>query len=166
MVQLLRSPSAMRRTQGSFNGKRHQSEVSCPLDGYRKLALMAGTVPGDTARNNLAPLGDQVAQAPHIFVVDEGQFIRAESTDLLAQKAPAFARRRFLFRRHYGHISHSPSTYQVLSGIPRTVRKEYRRPQEAGRNPSPPLPVRVLEACAPCLGPDSGAPRPLHAPAA
>jgi hypothetical protein len=50
------------------------------------------TTPGATVR--LPGFG---AQAPHIFVVDEGQFIRAESTDLLTQKAPAFARRRFLF---------------------------------------------------------------------
>src|SRR5215510_435668 len=127
---------------------------------------MPSTVPRDTARNNLAPLRDQVPQAPHIFVVNEGQFIRAESTDLLAQKAPAFTRSRFLLRRHDCHISHSPSAYQVLSDISRTIRKEYRRPQEAGRNPSPPLPVRVLEVCAPCLGPDWCAPCLPHAPAA
>ena len=40
----LRSPSAMHHTHGSFNGKRHQSEVSCPLDCYRQLTLMASTV--------------------------------------------------------------------------------------------------------------------------
>ncbi len=93
----------MHRTQGSFEGKRHQGEVSCSLDRCRKLPLMASTVARDAARNNLAPLCDQVPQAPHVFVIDQGQFVCAEPTDLLAQKAPAFARRRFLFRGHHGH---------------------------------------------------------------
>ena len=47
-----------------------------------------------------ATLRDQIPHAPHICVVNESQFIRAESTDLLAQKAPAFARCRFLPRNH------------------------------------------------------------------
>src|SRR5215510_14022182 len=101
---------------------------------------MPSTVPRDTARNNLATLRDQVAQAPHIFVVDEGQFIRAESTDLLAQKAPAFTRSRFLFRRHYCHISHSPPTYQVLSGIPEPLERNIVVLKRRGEIHLPPFP--------------------------
>ena len=105
----------MPRTQGSFDGKRHQGEVSGPLDRCRQLPLMASTVTRDTARNNLAPFRDQVPQAPHVFVIDQGQFISAEPTDLLAQKAPAFARGRFLFRNYCHRLT--PPTCQALSGI-------------------------------------------------
>ena len=90
----------MHRTQRSFDRKRHQGEVPCPLNRGGKLTLMASTVPRDTARNDFPPLRYQIAQTPHVFIVDQGQFIRAESTDLLAQKAPAFARCRFLPRNH------------------------------------------------------------------
>jgi hypothetical protein len=63
--------------------------MSCPLDRCRQLPLMTSTVARNAARNNLAPLRDQVPEAPHVFVIDQGQFISAEPTDLLAQKTPA-----------------------------------------------------------------------------
>ena len=104
----------MHHTQRSFDGKRHQGEVSCPLNRCRQLTLMASTVPRDTAWNNFTSLRHQVAQAPHVFVVDQGQFIGAESTDLFAQKAPAFARCRFLSRTSLPS-SHSPTCQATLS---------------------------------------------------
>src|SRR5262245_22149033 len=91
--------------------------MSCPLDRCRQLSLMTSTVARNTARNNLAPLRDEVPQTPYIFIIDQGQFICAEPTNLLPQKAPAFASRRFLSRRHHGHRL-TPLTSQTLSGIP------------------------------------------------
>src|SRR5437879_4960887 len=102
IAQFLQSPNTTHRTPESFDGKWHQGEVSCPLDRSRKLTLMTSTVARDASRNNLAPLGHQVTEAPHVFVIDQGQFVGTEPTDLFAQKPPAFTRHGFLSRND-GH---------------------------------------------------------------
>src|SRR5262249_20103857 len=120
----------------------HQGEVSCPLDRSRKLTLMTSTVARDASRNNLTPLSHQVPQAPHIFVIDQGQFVGAEPTDLFAKKAAAFACRRFLPRNDCHCLT--PPIYLNL-------KKEYRRPR-LGEHRTLPLSVWAVGSYAPCLG--------------
>src|SRR5262249_39273825 len=116
--------------------------MSCSLDGSGKLTLMTSTVARDASRNDLAPLSHQVAQAPYVFVIDQGQFVGTEPTDLFAQKAAAFACRRFLPRNHRHCLA--PPTYLNL-------KKEYRHPRPGGHR-TPPLSVRTVDPYAPCLG--------------
>jgi len=62
------------------------------LDGVGQLALVPGATPGDPARNDLAALGDEAAEATHVFVVDEVDLVRAELANFSAPEAAALDR--------------------------------------------------------------------------
>jgi hypothetical protein len=70
-----------------------QGDVAGLLNGARESPLVRGADTGQTAGNNLAPLGDELLQQPHIAVVDGVDLLHAELTDLLAPEelAPAWA---------------------------------------------------------------------------
>jgi len=77
----------------TLGGEGHEGNVSGTFDRRAELALVSGTIPGDTARNDLAPLGDQIAQTLDVLIVDVNDLIRAEPTYFLSRKAP-FCRHR------------------------------------------------------------------------
>src|SRR5262249_30646531 len=52
------------------------------LDRMRQLPLMTRAAAGDAARNDLAALAHEAAEAAHVFVVDEVDLVGAELTDL------------------------------------------------------------------------------------
>jgi hypothetical protein len=62
------------------------------LDGVGQLALVPGATSGDPARNDLAALGDEAAEATHVFVVDEVDLVRAELANFSAPEAAALDR--------------------------------------------------------------------------
>ncbi len=64
--------------------KRQQGDVPRLLDGARQSALVRGAHTGQTAGDDLAPLGDKLLQQPHIAVVDGVDLLHAELADLLA----------------------------------------------------------------------------------
>jgi hypothetical protein len=55
-----------------------------------ELALVTGTAARDTARDDLAALGDEVPQPADVLVVDEIELVRAELADLAPSEAAAF----------------------------------------------------------------------------
>src|SRR5262245_1762548 len=114
MAQFLRSPNTTHRTPASFDGKWHQREMAGPLDRSRQLTLMTSTVTRDASWNNFAALGHQIAEAPYVFVIDQGQFVGTEPTDLFAQKPSAFTRRGFLSRNDCHRLT--PPTCPALPG--------------------------------------------------
>src|SRR5262245_27092945 len=87
---------------------RQQGHRARALDRVGQLPLMPRAAAGDAARNDLAALGHEAAEATHVFVVDEVDLVRAELANLPASKAtpldwllswgngspPLFARRR------------------------------------------------------------------------
>jgi hypothetical protein len=62
------------------------------LDGVGQLALMPCAAAGDPARNDFAALGDEAAEATHVFVVDEVDLVRAELANFSAPEAAALDR--------------------------------------------------------------------------
>jgi hypothetical protein len=70
-----------------LDSKRHERQVSRPLNCHRELPLMPGTIPRNTSRDNLPTLRNQVAQPPDVFVINERHLIGTEATDLFAQKS-------------------------------------------------------------------------------
>src|SRR6266704_7172242 len=136
MAQFLRSPNITHRTPASFEGKWHQGEVSCPLDRSRELTLMTRTVARDASRNNFAALGHQVTESPHVFVIDQGQFVGTEPTDLFAQKPPAFTRHGFLSRND-GHRL-TPPTCLALPGTTAHTQKGISSSSRGGTSRSSP----------------------------
>src|SRR5262245_61606493 len=66
--------------------ERHERDHAGPLDGQRHLALVLGAVAADSARNDLAPVGDEVLQRLRILVVDGDGSVRAELADLAPRK--------------------------------------------------------------------------------
>src|SRR6201996_4513968 len=72
--------------------KWQQGDVARLLDGAGQPPLMRGADTGQAAGNNLAPLGDELLQQPHIAVVDGVDLLHAELADLLAPEELASAR--------------------------------------------------------------------------
>src|SRR5262245_37456380 len=71
---------------------RQQRHGPRPLDGDGQLALVAGTVAGDPAGDDLAPLTQEVAENARVLVVDEQRLVGAEPAHLApADAAPAEA---------------------------------------------------------------------------
>jgi hypothetical protein len=68
---------------------RQQGHRARALDRVRQLALVPGAAAGDTARNDLAALGDEAAQTPDVLVVDEVDLVCAELADFSAPEAAA-----------------------------------------------------------------------------
>src|ERR1043166_8955972 len=68
---------------GSLGGHvRQQGHRAGALDGVGELALVARAAARDPARDDLAALGHQAAQAAHVLVVDEIHLVSAELADL------------------------------------------------------------------------------------
>jgi len=65
----------------------------------RQLTLMPGTTSRDTSRNDLPALGDEVAKATDVLVVDEVDLVRTEFADLPPTEPAALDR---LLRRGNG----------------------------------------------------------------
>src|SRR5512145_594363 len=61
-------------------GKRHDRNVASTLDGSGQLALMLRADTGNSARHNLATLGDEVAKRLRILVVDHQCLVGAVRT--------------------------------------------------------------------------------------
>jgi hypothetical protein len=71
-----------------FGGEGEQSDTPSPLDCYGQLALMEGTVTGDSARNDFPSIGYEVPEPFHILEIDSLDLINAIFADLLPPKAP------------------------------------------------------------------------------
>src|SRR6266403_1608552 len=71
---------------------RQQGHRAGVLDGVGELALMPRAAARDPARNDLAALGDEAAQATHVLVVDEVDLVRAELANLPPAEPPALER--------------------------------------------------------------------------
>jgi hypothetical protein len=71
---------------------RQQGHRARALDGVGQLALVPRAAAGDTARDDLAALGDEAAEAPHVFVVDEIDLVRAELANFAAPEAATLDR--------------------------------------------------------------------------
>jgi hypothetical protein len=85
----------MDRRASALGRERHEGDIAGAPDGDAQLALMSGTVAGNTAWDDLAPLGDQVSQALDILIVDIIDLIRTKAADFLPLKPP-FGRHRSL----------------------------------------------------------------------
>ena len=88
---LLPDGSAARPNKLEARGEGEQGNVARLLDGLRDLALMAGADAGQTARNDLAALGDEALQQADIAVADGVDLLGAELADLLAAEELASA---------------------------------------------------------------------------
>jgi len=77
----------------TLGGEGHEGDVAGTFDRRAELALVSGTIAGDTARNDLATLGDQIAQALNILIIDIDDLICTEPAYFLTRKAP-FCRHR------------------------------------------------------------------------
>jgi len=69
--------------------------MSSPLDRDRQLTLMARTVPGNPARNNAPPLGQEIPEQPGILEIDRcliyAKSARPSSLEQTASASPTFA---------------------------------------------------------------------------
>jgi hypothetical protein len=73
-------------------GEGEQRDVARLLDRERELALMARADARQAAGNDLAALGDEALQQPHVAVADGVDLLRAELADLLAAEELASSR--------------------------------------------------------------------------
>ena len=67
--------------------ERQQGDVAGLLDGAGQAALVRGADAGQTARHNLAALGDKALQQANIPVGDRIDLLRAEFANLLDRKS-------------------------------------------------------------------------------
>jgi hypothetical protein len=67
-------------------GKWQQSDVTRLLDGAREAALVCGANTGQTPRHNLAALGHELLQEPHVTIGNGINLLGAELADLFAAK--------------------------------------------------------------------------------
>jgi len=58
---------------------RQQGQIAGTLDRFSDFSLVSGAVAGDTARNDLAAFGDEVAQCARLFIIDGQVFLGAET---------------------------------------------------------------------------------------
>jgi hypothetical protein len=59
---------------------RKQRDIAGALDCFRQHALMRRTIAGDSSRQDLAPFGQVVLQQPHVFEIDQIDFVDTEAT--------------------------------------------------------------------------------------
>ena len=109
--------------------ERHERDVAGALNGSTELALMSSTIAGDAAWNDLPALGDQVAQAFNVFIVDIRDLIRTETANFFPWKAP--------FRRH--PVVASCAHWRVLRG---RLRQELMDVPKRGHHHRPLAPLR------------------------
>jgi hypothetical protein len=74
-----------------FCGKRQQRDVARLLDGTGEAALVCSANAGEPPRHNLAALGHELLQQPHIAVRDGVDLVGAELAHFLAAKEFATA---------------------------------------------------------------------------
>jgi hypothetical protein len=67
-------------------GKWQQSDIARLLDGAGEPTLMRGANASEASRHNLAALGHELPQEPHVAVRNRVNLIGAELADLLAAK--------------------------------------------------------------------------------
>src|SRR4051794_28682247 len=79
----------------SGDGERHERDHPRPLHRRRDLALVLRAVAGDPARNDLAPVRDEVLQRLRVLVVDRDVPVGAEAAHL-PPREPALARAALL----------------------------------------------------------------------
>src|SRR4030081_3521497 len=73
------------------HGVREQRHVAAALDGGGHLALVAGAVPRDAARHDLAPLGDEVLELGGVLVVHLQGLVGAVPAHLAPAESAAAA---------------------------------------------------------------------------
>jgi hypothetical protein len=78
---------------------RNQGHRPRTFDGVRQLALMPSAAARDASGDDLSALGDEVAEATDVLVVDEVDLVRAEFADLAPAEPAALDR---LLRRGNG----------------------------------------------------------------
>src|SRR5947209_17917866 len=71
------------------HGVREERDVAAALDGGGHLALVPGAVPRDAARNDLAPLGDEVLELGRVLVVHLERLVGAVPAHLAPAESPA-----------------------------------------------------------------------------
>jgi hypothetical protein len=90
-----------------------QGDVASLFNSARESPLVLGTHTGETARNDLASLGDKLLQQPNIPVMDRVDLLHAELADLLAPEELAST-------TGSARTTWSTSTWSAASGtIPR-----------------------------------------------
>jgi hypothetical protein len=70
---------------------RKERDVAGAFNRLGQHALMRRTITGDSSRQNLAPFGKVVLQQPHVFKVDEINFVDTKATHASPVNAPAAA---------------------------------------------------------------------------
>src|SRR5882672_12409294 len=65
-------------------GVRHQREIARALDRRRELPLVMSARSGDSRRNDLAVLADEVFEQIDVLVVDPLDLLRGEAAELAA----------------------------------------------------------------------------------
>jgi hypothetical protein len=78
----------MRRRVLTLGGEGHEGNVAGTFDRRAELALVSGTIAGDAARDDLATLGDQIAQTFNVLIIDIDDLICTKPADLLSRKTP------------------------------------------------------------------------------
>src|SRR5712671_2774226 len=73
------------------HGVGEQRDVAAALDGGGHLALVPRAVPGDAARHDLAPLGDEVLELGRVLVVDLEALVGAVPAHLAPAESPPAA---------------------------------------------------------------------------
>jgi hypothetical protein len=72
-------------------GNRQQGNVACPFDRLGDVTLMRGTVSGNPAWHNFAPLGDEETERARLFIIDDKVFLRAETANFTPLERTTFA---------------------------------------------------------------------------
>jgi hypothetical protein len=85
--------SGTRETQYLSCREGQQGDIASPLDSGCQAALVRCAHAGETPRHDLAALGHELLQQPHVFVIDIVNFLDTELADLFAAKelAPGIA---------------------------------------------------------------------------
>jgi hypothetical protein len=68
-------------------GKGHQGNIAGTLDGLAHLALMIGTIAGNTPRHDFPALGNEITQGPDFLVVDGQRLVGTKPATFAAGKA-------------------------------------------------------------------------------
>jgi hypothetical protein len=71
---------------------REQCNIPGTLDSLGDFSLMPGAVSGDTARNNLAALRDEITECAWLLIIYRKIFLCTETTYLAALKGTLLAR--------------------------------------------------------------------------
>jgi hypothetical protein len=69
-----------------FGRKRQECDIPRALDGLSELALMRRACAGEPTGQDLAAIGYERSNQPHVFVINHVNFLFAEFADLAATK--------------------------------------------------------------------------------